>query len=327
MVKRATAWLASLRLLAGCHDEPALQPLDGEGQAGQAGFAGAGGASEPAGEENAAALDFLRQYAAAVCLMYRPCCLAEGLGYDGADCTRSLYEANSNRAATGFDPEAAEFCLVALADARARDAERCSNVATFEEAALHAECAAALIPAPRGGSRLGESCNIAADCASRAGERIDCFEGRCLRHRRGSLGDGPCVLSSTLFQSGVTEIFDCEARDGLFCHLAEDVCRAPLPIGQACPYMGTCRAGAECLLGKCTRLPESGEACLATIPGFCAVGSACDPESRICGSPLAQGKACLRSSECQSLSCKRDVCSEPDFVSKFSCTGDFSAGL
>jgi hypothetical protein len=326
-VKRATAMVAYLWLLVACHDEPARPPLDGEGQAGQVGIAGAGGASEPAGEDNAKALDFLREYAAAVCLMYRPCCLGEGLGYDGAACTRSLVEASLNQAARVFDPEAAEFCLVALADARARDPERCSNVASFEEATLRADCAAALRPAPRGGSRLGESCNIAADCANRSGERIDCFEGRCLRHRRGSLGDGPCVLSSTLLQNGAIEIFDCEARDGLFCHLAEDVCRAPFPVGQTCPYMGTCQAGAECLLGTCTRLPESGEACLTTIPGLCAVGNACDPANRTCGPPLAHGQQCLRSSECQSLSCRSEVCSKPDFVSKLSCTGDFSAGL
>lgn len=254
--------------------------------------------------------------------MYRPCCQSEGLGYDGAGCTEWFHETFERQVFGEFDEDAGEHCLAALADATASDPNRCASVTSFNDATLRAECKAAFVPLQRSGAALGEDCHFADDCASSPAGEVTCFQNQCLLQRRGAAGEGPCLFSVRLEEEHATEIVLCEARDGLYCHLEDDVCTRFSEVGEPCPHLGACEAGSMCLTGNCLGLPARGEQCLNTTPGLCAPGSACDEERSICGSPLTAGEECDSSFGCSSGSCLSGHCADPEFFARLSCTGE-----
>lgn len=302
-----------------CRDENQQPHQDDVGGAG-----GHAGASETTkGQitgDSAAGERFLREYAAAVCVMYRPCCLDEGQGYDGGGCTEALYESFRSDTEGEFNPDAAAHCLAAFDDARAQDPNRCTTVPSFDEAIVRTECRAAFLRTR--GAPLGDSCVVATSCAGSSLGEVTCFEGRCLVQRPGADGEGPCQLSSGLDAAGTTEVFTCSSRDGVYCDLNADACSALVRAGGPCPHSGSCESDLMCLLQVCTRLPLQGETCLNTIPGTCAPGSACNADSRVCGPPLAKGEPCRWSEQCASGVCRDDECGDPEFLSRLSCTGE-----
>lgn len=308
--------------LMSCRDEHQHEPprddLEGAG--------GHGGAHATTGGlisgEPDAFQRFIREYAAAVCVMYRRCCIDDGRGYDGAGCTEWMYDLVRSHSEGEFRPDAALHCLAALDEARARDADRCRTVPSFDEATLRTECRAAFERATRSGMRLGGACTSASDCASPAAGEVTCFERRCLLQRAGVAGEGPCLLSSGLAENGAHELVTCSARDGLYCSLVDDVCTELGQIGDPCPHLESCEEGAVCLLNACMRLPLPGEPCLRTMPGLCAAGSACDEDRSVCGATFETGDECLIGRQCTSGICRDGACAEPEFVTRLSCTGD-----
>lgn len=313
-----TVLVVGVALLAACHDEHQQDSLDSDGAAGQAGTLTGG---SDGGEDDPAVERFLREYAASVCVLYRPCCLAEGRGYDGPGCTAWFQETFKKQVWGKFQAEAAEHCLVALADATAQNPARCDAVPSFNEATLRAECAAAFVPLPRAGAVLGEECNFADECASSILGDVNCFQDRCLVERRGAAGDGPCIFSSSLVAEEAEEVFRCEARDGLYCHLEHNVCEAFLDVDEPCPHLDACKSDSICLVGRCQRLPDRGDECLNTTPGLCARGSACNEANSTCGPPARAGDACSHSFACASGSCREGYCADPEFFARLSCTG------
>ena len=307
--------------LTACHgDDDSTPPPDTDSGAG--GYAGAhqtiGGpiTGDPDEVER-----FLREYAAAVCVMYHPCCIDEGQGYDGEGCTQWMYDLIRSYSEGEFRPDAAAHCMAAFDEARAQDPNRCKTEFSFDEATLRTECSAAFVRAPRSGAQLGGDCHWASECASSTDGEVTCFEGRCLLQRQGAVGDGPCLFDTLVGTDG-TDVFICNASDDLYCDLVDNVC-TPFPdVGAACPHLGSCGRGAECLLDVCSRLPETGEDCLNTIPGLCARGSACDAEHSICGPAFETGEPCELSGQCVSGACRDDVCAVPEFVARMSCTGE-----
>ncbi|HEU5076075.1 MAG TPA: hypothetical protein VFU02_17905 [Polyangiaceae bacterium] len=300
------------------HQEPHNEDVGGSG-----GHAGASETTEGhITGDSVAAGNFLREYAAAVCVMYRPCCVDEGQGYDSAGCTEGVYEFFRLQSEGTFSPEAAAHCLAAFGDARAQDPDRCKTVPSFDAAVLRSECRAAFVPAPRIGMPLGGECALAANCASSSLGPVTCFEERCLVQRPGAADEGPCQLSSALVAAEATEVFTCSSKDGLYCNLTTNTCAELGGPGDTCPHSGSCEDGSMCLLQKCTRLPQRGEACLSTIPGLCAPGSACDEAESVCGPPLEQGDPCRRPEQCTSGRCRDGHCEEPEFLSRLSCTGE-----
>lgn len=301
-----------------CQDENQKPPPD-DAVGGSGGHAGASETTGITGDA-AAGERFLREYAASICVMYRPCCIDEGEGYDGAGCTESLYEYLRTHAEGEFRPDAAAHCLAAFADARAQDPNRCRTVTRFDEAVVRTECRAAFLRTS--GTQLGGQCVVASTCASSSLGEVTCFEQHCLVQRPGGAGEGPCRLSSALAAAGATEVVTCSSGNGLYCDLDTDACSALGAEGDTCPHSGSCEDGLMCLLQVCTHLPLEGEDCLNTVPGMCARGSACDADSWVCGPPLEQGEPCRWSEECASGVCRDDECGEPEFLSRLSCTGE-----
>lgn len=253
--------------------------------------------------------------------MYRSCCLSEERGYDGAGCTEQFHEVLETRLVGEFQEDAAEHCLVALAELNAQEPDRCSTLRSFDEATLLAECSAAFVPLAQAGVELGADCNFAYECASSPLGPVTCFESRCLLQRPGQAGEGPCLFGSALEQSNLSEVVTCAARNGLYCHLEHDVCEALGDVGDECPHLGSCRPEALCLAHRCERLPLRGEDCLDTNPALCALGSACVDELGVCGTPLPAGESCNDSFQCSSGSCQHGYCTDPEFFSKLSCGG------
>lgn len=311
--------LVGVLVFSACNDEDQHESID---DGGAAGYPGTQASSSDGGEDDEDAARFLREYAAAVCVMYRPCCMSEGLGYDGAGCTEWFHETFERQVFGEFHEDAGEHCLAALADANASDPNRCLSVTSFNEATLRAECKAAFVPLPRSGAGLGEDCHFADDCASSSHGEVTCFQNQCLLQRRGAAGEGPCLFSASLVEEGATEIVMCEARDGVYCHLEADACTRFSRVGEACPHFGACEVGSMCLSGYCHDLPERGEECLNTTPGLCAPGSACNEEQSICGPPLSAGEECSDSFACASGSCLSGHCADPEFMARLSCTGE-----
>jgi hypothetical protein len=263
---------------------------------------------------------FLEDYAAAVCAMYEPCCKTEGLGYDAGGCTSWFSKVTAAYFKGDYLAEAASSCLSKLAEARAADAQRCSNVLDFNLATLRDECQKAFGATARDGAPPGGKCLLAADCARPAGGSVICYSGTCLPERRGSAGDGPCYISKTL----PDEIVTCEAEDGLYCYRANNVCAPQVEDGELCPNANACKATARCIGGRCETLPGPGEACLNGIQGaggFCRAGSACDRTTLICGEALEEGAACREPGECISGSCVMSKCAKPMFTNALNCTG------
>jgi hypothetical protein len=313
-------WFVCLGLAPACHDENQHDDPGG-GSAGAPTTEGVGGTGIPDPVDHEAIDRFFSEYAASVCVMYRPCCLSEGLGYDGAGCMAWFREVLESRLAGEFKAEAAEHCLVALADANAQDSNRCGAVRDFDEATLRPECSAAFMPLARSGAALGEECSFAFDCANSPLGEVTCFESRCLLERPGGVDEGPCLLDGELAQSGASEAVTCAPRDGLYCDLEHNACAMLGDVGDECTHIGSCKPEAICLSDHCKRLPLRGEACLATSPALCALGSSCDDESWTCGVPLPAGEACENSYQCSSGSCLRGVCAGPEFFTQLSCTG------
>jgi hypothetical protein len=269
---------------------------------------------------------FLTEYASAVCAMYQPCCNAAELGFDAGGCTEWFAKVTAAYLPEAFQPEAGAECLRAVAEARAEDPDRCSHVASFEEATLRHQCEQAFKAPARDGAPLGGSCLLAGDCAASGeeGGQIICYGRRCVLERRGASGDGPCYAGGNVELE--QEMFTCDAADGVYCHRADNVCAPRVGAGEYCPYGNACDADSMCIGGTCRALPERGESCLNAIPGaggFCRSGDACDVPTLTCGPGLAMGTTCTEGApgQCASGVCDRGVCVDTDFSRHLNCTG------
>lgn len=297
--------------------------IEGDGNAGAAGQSATGEAGE-AGEGATSATSeaerFLKEYAAAVCEMYEPCCQAEQLGFDASGCTEWFASVTGAYFSGDYRAEQGAACLSALEQARADDPDRCRAIGVFDEATLHEECSEAFGTPPRTGARLGESCLLAADCATSDEGPVICSSGLCLLQLRGEDGDGPCATPDR----PPTVAVRCEARDDLYCQRGENVCRPRVGDGESCPYPGACDDSSLCVGGVCRRLPEMGEPCLNAVSGaggFCAPRSVCDRDTLTCGPGLENGTTCQESNDCASGICVVGTCESSDFERSLNCTG------
>jgi hypothetical protein len=309
----------ALVALLGCGDDasPAGR-TDGGADASAPARDAASSTDNPSGE-------FLSQYAAAVCAMYEPCCEAQQLGYAADGCREWFRKVTAAYFSGSFYPDAAAECLRELASARESDPDRCKNEPSFDQATLRASCRQAFGTAYSGGSALGGSCLLAGDCSYDPGGPVICYGGMCVVDKRGSDGDGPCYLGGRLGDDPpLTQIARCEARDGLYCHRAERVCRGLIAVGEACSYVNSCVEGATCSGGRCVSLPGPDEPCINAIRGAggtCRPGSACDVETLICGPSLPEGAACREPAQCETRVCTGGKCGKPEFTRALNCTG------
>lgn len=299
---------------SGSHD-PALDDASVLNSAGAGG--GSGGAAMSDGER------FLTEYANAVCALYEPCCNGEGLGFDGAGCTDWFSKVTAAYLPDEFRPEPAAECLLALAQARAQDPDRCSNVALFDEATLRSQCEKAFVAPARDGAPLLGACTLAGDCAASGGDdNVICYGRACVRQRRGASGDGPCYAGG---DSGVAaEMFTCDAADGLYCHRADNQCAARVGDGERCAYTNACDDTSMCVGGFCRAFPDPGEPCLNAIPGaggYCRADSTCDVATLTCGPSLDIGDACSDTQRCASGVCIDGACSPSDWQQNLNCMG------
>jgi hypothetical protein len=264
---------------------------------------------------------FLQDYAAAVCAMYEPCCNADGLGFDLAGCTSWYSRVTSAYANGDYDPEVGEACLTALADARAADADRCSNVALFDEATFWETCRQAF-KVVRDGVGLGEVCMLAGDCASSPDGPVICYGGRCLLQLKGADGDGPCYIQGS--ENRPLQAYTCDAADGVYCHRGNNQCTRHAADGEPCPYPGACSPTmGMCTGGICRAFPAEGETCLNGVQGaggFCKPGAVCDRTTVTCGPGLPEGAACTEG-QCDSGVCVDSVCKKSDYEQNLNCTG------
>ncbi|HTU59727.1 MAG TPA: hypothetical protein VMF89_14850, partial [Polyangiales bacterium] len=218
-------------------------------------------ADDPSGE-------FLSEYAAAVCAMYEPCCDSEQLGYAANGCKEWFRKVTAAYFSGSFYPDAAATCLRELASAREADPERCKNEPSFDAATLRESCRQAFGATYSGGAEIGGSCLLAGDCSYDPAGPVICYGGMCVVDKRGNEGEGPCYVSGrSNDDEPLTQIVRCEARDGLYCHRAERVCKAQIALGEPCPYLNACTADATCSGGRCLALPGPDEPCLNAVRG------------------------------------------------------------
>jgi len=291
------------------------------GMGGSAGLASTGGSSGTGGTPSTPREQFLAEYAASVCAMYQPCCNADGLGFDLAGCT-SWYSRVAGAYLKGdYQSEEGEACLAALAQARAADPERCSTEPSFDEATFWDACGEAFAPPAREGAALGETCLLAADCASSSEGPVICYGDRCMVQLRGTEGDGPCFVSGG---DRPTTAYTCEAASGLYCDRGTNVCARHAAPGERCSTSSACDpASAMCSGGLCYALPGEGEACLNGVPGaggYCQPGLACDRTTLTCGPGAPEGSTC-KGSECASGICDDGTCRRSDYMKSLNCTG------
>ena len=292
--------------------------------------AGAGGAmaKDAAVAEDSASGEFLREYAAAVCAMYEPCCKAEQLGYEANGCTDWFRKVTAAYFRGSFYPDAAAECLRALASAREADADRCKNEPSFDEASLRDSCRQAFGAAYSGGSALGGSCLLSGDCSYDSAGPVICYGGMCVVDKRGTEGASPCYVSGRASDDPpLTEIVRCEASDGLYCHRAERTCKAQVDEGEPCSYPSACKEGATCSGGRCVALPGPDQPCLNAVRGAggtCRPSSVCHPDTLLCGPALqeAEGAPCRESAQCESHACMNGRCVKPEFTRALNCTGE-----
>jgi hypothetical protein len=281
---------------------------------GGSGGSGGGGPATP-GER------FLFDYAAAVCGMYEPCCNEDGHGFDLAGCTSWFSRVRDAYLNGDYDPEQGEACLSAVAAAHAADADHCGNVAIFDEATFWNTCKEAFT-LTREGVGLGEVCMLAGDCSSHPDGPVTCYGGRCLLQLEGGDGDGPCFIQGS--ENRPSQIYTCNAADGVYCDRGTNACTAHAPPGERCPYSNACDPStALCSGGMCYALPAEGEPCLNGIQGaggFCEPGSVCDFATVICGPGLPEGAAC-KEGQCESGVCVDGVCKRSDYDQTLNCTG------
>jgi hypothetical protein len=312
---------ASLLVVSNVLALPACDSEEGEDDAnGGSGGDSLGAAGFGATLPTSDAERFLREYAGAVCAMYEPCCRDDQLGFDASGCTDWFANVTEAYFSGEYRLEEGAACLTALEEAKAADPDRCRSVGLFDEATLRDQCREAFSSASRTGAGLGESCLLAGDCATSDEGPVICSSGTCLLNLRGAEGDGPCATPDR----PPTVAVRCEAEDGLYCHRADNVCRARVGDGEPCPYPGACDDTAMCTGGICHRWPEAGEPCLNAIPGaggFCAPRSACDIATLTCAPGLANGAPCQQPNECGSGICLDDACQASDYQSNLNCTG------
>jgi hypothetical protein len=267
---------------------------------------------------------FLQDYAESVCAMYEPCCESKGLGFDRSGC-KDWFQATTRAYFRGeFQPERGAACLQALSEARSADGARCTTVPVFDEATLRDLCREAFATPPRTGEPLGGKCLLAGDCSTDERGTVICSSGTCLLELRGAAGDGPCYVTGANATGPVTEYVRCDAKDDVYCHRGENVCKARVGDGEPCPYPGACDANSLCVGGICRRLPGVGEPCLNGVPGaggFCAAGSVCDRVTVTCAPGLEEGAACKDSGNCAKGLCLDAKCVDSDFAKNLNCTG------
>jgi hypothetical protein len=296
---------------------PAAAGMSGSGgSASTGGSAGTGGAMPvtPGGQ-------FLEDYAAAICSMYRPCCNADGLGYDLAGCVSWYSRVTNAYLGWDFDPEKGAACLAAVAEAAETDPDRCSNVALFDEATLWEQCRDAFSNT-RDGAALGEVCDLAGDCASSEEGPVLCYGGRCLLELEGAPGDGPCIIQGS--ENRPLVAYTCDANNGVFCNRGTKNCEAQVAAGEYCPYPNACDPKtALCSGGMCVALGAEGEPCANAVQGaggYCVPGSVCDRTTLTCGPGLAEGEACM-DGQCETGLCLDGTCQKSDYQKNLNCTG------
>lgn len=321
MTHRPGAWLATAALAATLHCSS-----DSGSPSGDATYERDAATTHDAAAEGGSAEQFLHGYAAAVCAMYKPCCQAEELGFDAEGCTTWYRKVTAAYFSGTFSPEPAATCLRELARARDADDMRCKNVLSFDIATLRDSCRSAFVPAERAGAALGDSCKLAADCASDPSGTVICLGGRCMLEKRGSEDDGPCYINRSAEggEQKPTLIVDCLPTDNLYCDRGVSQCKPLLNDGDRCPYNAGCKVGSTCNGGVCVALPGPGERCLNAVPGaggFCRPQSACDKTSLECGPALPLGASCRDPNDCASGSCMGSVCTKPEFTRALNCTG------
>jgi hypothetical protein len=294
------------------------------GSAGSAAGSGTGATSGTAGSSGGATTpdsQFLTDYAAAVCALYEPCCIAETQGFDRAGCTSWFSRVTDAYWDGDYQADTAAACLEALAAAHADDPDRCHNVALFDEATFYAECAQAFTPSAREGAAPGEVCMGPGNCARAAGENAVCYGNRCVREQRGVEGDGPCTLVGV--EPRPTEAYKCEPADGLYCNRESNTCAPFAGDEERCPFPDACGPDALCSGGFCHRLPKEAEECLNAVQGaggFCAVGFVCDASSLLCRPGPTLGQEC-GDEGCSEGVCLDGTCTRSDFLENLNCTG------
>lgn len=129
------------------------------------------------------------------------------------------------------------------------------------------------------GTKLGEICNKAEDCAPDFTGVVDCASGICQLRKRGDVGD---TCDTTIDGDVVTKlneasteatVFTCyyDGGEGTQCDLKSKKCVKPVAAGEACSYGGT----------------------------ECAKGTFCDKEEEKCFAKLAKNSVCKEDVECK----------------------------
>ncbi len=190
-----------------------------------------------------------------------------------------------------FDQARADACVQML---RENTADRASETDTFF---AHAPCD--LVLAGRQGP--GEGCLYPVECKEGltcVGYRVG-VEGTCKATAKTKEACSPQVFGAT-FNAEAASLHHPPCRPADWCD--GKVCSPRIAAGKSCTAAESCALGLSCVMGRCARRGQPGEACQK--PADCAFHLRCDLAgdgggSGKCADRKAEGEDCANPDECK----------------------------
>lgn len=293
-------------------------------------IAACGGTSSNGGSAPpVAAGDFASSYAHAVCDNIAACCAKEGIGYDANACftavqgiIQGLLVNPATAAGSVYDATAAGDCI-----AKVRDAAIACNDTTSGKTDLNSACNRVY----SGTKKPGESCNASTDCAASADGQVTCdhwssssldggtSSGTLCQVRKTPTGGEPC---GGIGGAPPAVVGNCDygASDTFACDYTSHTCVPRAAVGAACTSSDSCVTTAYCSSQKCVARVGIGGAC-TNFGSECDATSRCDTNTKLCVAKLADGAACMTSTDCTGGHCTSNKCKSSSYADPTVCGG------
>jgi hypothetical protein len=253
-----------------------------------------------------------------LCSSALSCCVTIGRSEASVeDCTAQLKALSVGRTPRGYDPEAGDACLAALASAE--QSGQCWALGlTPGHPCLES------FGAHYGTSGPGEPCQDDSDCALPSEGTSIClrFSDTCQVLLPGKEGDGPCVaqldrpddVASKLDilyygNESIATGYVCSHHDNLICGPSQ-TCEPKFTEGSACESREQCVSSLYCGDDICRPYLEPGATCAGEMGGgLCDAAGYCNAFTSTCEARLPPGSPCSENYECETDACIQDVCS------------------
>ncbi len=276
------------------------------------------GCSSDEGGDAPASIDresFPAKAAQAFCENVTDCCDEAGITQDQDDCVANAeasyddWLASHDWLEVKYDGTKAPDCIAAIK----RTSLTCGQLTEEDVTELAAACGALFA----GILDAGELCHDDAECAGTYAickkADVDDSTGKCAilsKHAHGKSGDdcsATCTSSDCAYDPDDVAAVKtaCFLSDKLWCNDGD--CAPIGDVGDACEVYG-CKAGLYCTGGACAQQRTAGQPCDPTDFGACEEGTRCDLDTSECVALRAAGATCTANADCESGTCRGDVC-------------------